>query len=167
MINIIKWIIIELIIFKKNQFILILGTVWQSLRLSYRTWKVPFISGMTLIEFVIPFQLAWQSQFVIPNWTRHDNLLDCHTEFKWYDITWDCHTVSILNHQVICHTQLSYRKLFSMTMLQIVIPNFVWHDISTFCHTDFNCSMTLAHIVILIFVAWSYHVCHTSSRCCL
>ena len=148
MINIIKWIIIELIILKKNQFILILGTVWQSHRLSYRTWNASFTwwhdnaiichtvsSSMTMLYIVIPIwhsmTMAW---FVIPNLWQYDNGMICHTEFE---VAWQCYALSyrrkvvwhyfalsccfLLNLQVLCHIQLSYRKLYSMTMLQFVI----------------------------------------------
>ena len=181
MINIIKWIIIELIILKKIYLKLILGTVWQSYRLSYRTWFVIPCLWHDISSIVIPNCVAWQCYtlsyriwigmtlpcIVIPN--------SISMTLLWIVIPNSC-CMTLLNIVIPLH-DLTCK---SYVMLWIVIPKIAaWqcpamsyrflfqHDMSSHCHTDFICSMTLAHIVILIFVAWSYQLCHTSSRCCL
>ena len=124
-------------------------TQWPSLCMSYR-----WFYGMTILQIVIPSHL------------QHDNVLDCHT-FPWFVIpksssmTFLCIVIRfILSNQVTCHTSLSYRNLYGMTMLLIVIPIQLQHDISSDCHTDpCNCHSTLQHC--------HTKVCHTSSLVCL
>ena len=132
MINIIKWIIIELIILKKIFLKLILGTVWQSYRLSYRTWFVIPCLWHDISSIVIPNCVAWQ----------------CYTLSYRFGLAWQCDGMSYrskvvwhylalsywikLNLQVICHAMDCHTENCSMTMSWYVIPISIsaWHELT-------------------------------------